>query len=183
MNRESALAARLGTTRHVSSLLLKAQRLRRQYPSPTAAELEDWLLDQANARGATVVTRLVDPVTNMAPIPAGEFSNEELVVAICHPNGDDRPQALRAAAQLVSRGDVDAVGLVRVVRRERAELVLLELARQALRVEPGHAIWGQIRVLLDRGQVCREPILHWTRLAHPRFAKGRPNAVAWTLAT
>ena len=59
-----------------------------EFPMAAAVNLEDWLLDIANARGARVVMR--DPMNPVAvesgAPPTDILSNEELVVAICQPH-------------------------------------------------------------------------------------------------
>lgn len=168
-------------TTHVSALRLKLQRLQKRYPSGSARCLEDWLLDVANARGAQVVVRAQEPDPNFRPPPLEELSNEELVVAICQPQALDRPQMLRLAAQLVSREAVAASRLCLMAERERAELVLGELAWQALRVDSQHKLW---RILAERfpRRDLRSPILHWTRLAEPVMEKGQSRPRGWRLA-
>ena len=52
----------------------------------------------------------------------------------------DRPQMLRLAAQLISRGAVDFEELAAVAVRERVGFILAELARNACRVDPEHVI-------------------------------------------
>ena len=118
------MAERLGLSLAAESLLLrKASRLQREYPSSDAESLEDWLLDLANVRGADVVSRRPGlPLQFRAPSEE-EFSNEELCAALCHPAGRDRPHILRAAGQLVSRGDVRPKKLHALAVRERIEPV------------------------------------------------------------
>ena len=109
------------------------------------------------------------------------MSNEELVVALCQLNSLDRPQILRLAAQMISRGGLNLELLRKAALRERAEPVLAELARQALKVQPDHRSWSAIRDLFPDQPALREPLLHWTRLAEPIMKKGKPNAAGWRL--
>jgi len=178
---QSILATRLGKTIHVSVLRYKLARLSREYPCSHCTCLEDWLVVVANIRGARVVTpRLAPPPAFTGP-DVTTFCNEELVVAICQLNGLDRPQMLRLAAQLVSREAVDAAPLVLIARRERAEPVLAELSRQALKVAPDHAVWRAIRDAFSDEPPLRAPLLHWTRLAEPIMKNGMYNAEGWRL--
>jgi len=126
------LAQRLGIACHISPLRFKLKRLANEYPARESATLEEWLVDVANARGARVVVPLI-AISDFAPPPEDKFSNEELAVAICQPQGVDNPQILRLAAQLISAQFVDVEKLKLVARRERVERVLADLARQALR--------------------------------------------------
>jgi hypothetical protein len=178
---ETILAQRLGLTVHVSPLRRRLQRLSEGLPAPDAACLEDWLLEVANARGARVVFRPRPPGKAFVAPSCTALSNEELVVGICQLQSLDRPQLLRVAAQLVSRQAVDAVRLVQVAVRERAEVVLAELARQALRVDPNHAAWRTLQQRLKTSGPTREPILHWTRLAEPVPTRRGCNAACWRL--
>jgi hypothetical protein len=165
----------------VSALRIRLQALMQSHVSPGATCLEDWMLDVANARGATFVQRVRDDDGSFAPPDEDVLPNEDLVVAICQVNNQDRPQLLRAAAQLISQGKVEAERLLRVARRERGELVLRELARQALRVDERHAVWSRLAHGLGPGKEPRSPIVHWTRLAVPVPDERGINAKAWRL--
>ncbi|MCG2661232.1 MAG: hypothetical protein L6437_13425 [Kiritimatiellae bacterium] len=183
INPRATLAQRLGVTVHVSPLRFRLERLMREYPSPGAQCLEDWLLDVANARGAQFVTRWPPASPDFMPPPPAALSNEDLVVAICQPHNLDRPQVLRAAAQLISSQTVNAEILLSTARRERAELVLAELARQALHVAPEHPVWRALNGALAHVLAPRDPILHWTRLAVPIPDERGCNAKAWKLVS
>ncbi len=177
---EQRLADRLGTTVHVSPLRFKLERLRRDWPSDSANCLEDWLVDVANARGVRVVER-PDAPAGFQPPPREAMSNEELVVGLCQLQCLDRPQMLRLAAQLISRGDLDWAGIIRLARRERVTRVLGELSRLALRIDPQHAGWRRLQVEFGGEPSFRDVLLHWTRLAEPIMQPGRPNAAGWKL--
>jgi hypothetical protein len=176
----STLADRLGMTVHVSVLRLKLEQLQADYPSPTASCVEDWLIDLANARGARIVMR---PVATgpFAPPATDVLSNEELVVGICQLQCLDRPQMLRLAAQLISRGAVDLRCLCHLARQERVTRILADLARQALRVDPQHPAWQTLNETFGGEPRLRDTLLHWTRLAEPLMQNGRCNAAAWKL--
>jgi hypothetical protein len=177
---QATLAERMGTTVHVSPLRFKLEALRRRCPLPDGGELEDWLVETANARGARIVVR-PEPARGFQPPTPAQLSNEELAVGICQWQCLDRPQMLRLAAQLISRKAVDARRLCLVARRERVGRVLAELARQALRVEPEHAAWRAIRDAFVSERPLPDSLLHWTRLAQPIMRDGRCNAAAWKL--
>jgi hypothetical protein len=173
------LAGRLGVNVHVSSLDFKLERLMSRYPSPGAVFVEDWLVDVANARGATVVRRIPELGRFRGPDRA-EFPDEELIVALCRLQGLDRPQILRLAGQLISRGEVDVITLLAKARQERVEMVLHEMARQALMVEPDHKVWSELRDKLP-GTHARDPVIHWSRLAWPIMSARGCNADKWVL--
>jgi len=179
--KEHALADRLGTTTHVSSLRMKLSRLAQQHPVRSAACLEDWLVDVANARGARIVFREKTHGTPTITIPESALSSEELVVGICQLQCLDRPQMLRLAAQLISRQSLNIQRLCLIAERERTGIVLAELARQALRVDPEHAAWQSIAERFSSLRPPRDSLLHWTRLAEPDMKNGRCNAQNWKL--
>ncbi len=178
---EPSLAQRLGVTTHVSALRRKAEELRAAYPSAGAEVLEDWLVDVANARGVWIVTRPGADLQAFVPPSTGVFSNEELVVCLCQAQGLDRPQTLRLPAQLISAGAANVQKLAHLARQERAVRVLAELARLALRVEPGHLTWTLLRDLLGDPPRLRQPLLHWTRLAEPIPRNGLCDGRSWKL--
>ncbi len=161
------LARRLGVTVHVSPLRMRLRRLMTEHPSAGAGCVEEWLLDVAQTRGVRSVTRDIHPPAGFRPPSLSELSTEELVAAITQPQNLDRPQILRAAAELVSRGAVDPFVLAATARRERADRVLAELARQALHVEPAHFVWRALAGALGDVRPLRSPLLHWTRIAFP----------------
>ncbi len=177
----STLAQRLGVTVHVSPLRIRLAGLMRSYPSSGAQCLEDWLMDVANARGVRVVTRVPAVSADFVPPTLSLLPNEDLVVAICQPHNLDRPQMLRLAAQLVSRQAVNTEMLLLTTRRERAEWVLAELARQAVRVAPDHPLWTAILRAFPGTTTLRTPIIHWTRLAEPIPDERGCNAKSWRL--
>jgi hypothetical protein len=183
MGKEGTLAERLGVTSHVSPLRFKLQRLMSRYPIDDARSLEDWLLDLANARGVTVVSRSLQKLGEpVRPLPGfEEVSNAELITAICQVQALDRPQWLRAAAQLITRGSVDLPRLIFLAKVERVERILAELARQARKVEPDHPVWLAIADAFASAPPLRDSLVHWTRLAEPEMRPGRPNAAAWHL--
>lgn len=138
-------------------------------------------MEVAHARGARVVRRMEGVSTGFTAPAPDVFPNEELVVAICELQRVDQPQLLRLAAQLVSRGAVNVERLLLLARRERADVVLGELARQALNVEPGHATWLRIVEAFPSRRPLRSPVVHWQRLAWPVMEKRRVNAQRWEL--
>lgn len=177
------LAERLGRSFHISPLRIRVQRLSEQYPSSGCECLEDWLLDVANSRGARIVVRNPPPPPFNTPPPEAELSNAELITTICQLQGRDRPQLLRVAAQLISRGAVDLPALERLALRERTAPILATLAREALKADSSHPGWNELARRFASVPPLREPLLHWTRLAEPVMAGGRCNAASWRLVS
>jgi hypothetical protein len=66
----------------VSALRIRLQALMQRHVSHGATSLEDWLLDVANARGATFVRRVRDDSRPFDPPGEDVVSNENLAVAI-----------------------------------------------------------------------------------------------------
>ncbi len=175
------MAQRLGTTVHVSPLRMKLERLRVEYPSPSAACLEDWLVDVANERGARIVFREDRPRDASVGLPRLRLSDEELIVGICELQNRDRPQMLRLAAQLISRHAVNLHRLCHMADLDRAGIVLAELARQALKVDEEHTTWQAIAKRFAHERPPRDTLLHWSRLAEPVMKNGRCDAQRWEL--
>lgn len=164
---DGRLAERLGIIWHVSPLRMKVRRLLRDYPSPGSMLPEDWLVDVAIARGLFEFVR--DPAEGQpfqAP-PLDLFSNEELIVALCYTGGLDRPQMIRMAGRLISRVQLDLAILKRLVVLERAETIIAELARAALRCDPNHERWLDLWKTFGHAAGTRSPVIHWSRLAEP----------------
>jgi hypothetical protein len=175
------LSRRLGITVHVSILEMKIKKLFQEFPSLTASVVEDWLLDVANKRGCLIVQRDNPPGDTFRPPATDRFSNEELVVGICLPHRLDRPQLLRLAGQFISHGGLDVAHLIHLSRQERAGLVLGELARQALKVDPVHTAWNEIAKSFPVQHELRSPVIHWQRLAWPVMSGRGCNAERWVL--
>jgi hypothetical protein len=160
---------------------MRLEMLRREYPSSTADSLEDWLLDVANCRGARIIVREPPALDDFRSPLAQVFSLEELVVAICMLQGQDRPQLLRLAAQFISRNALDLKALSHVAIRERVGPVLYAMAREALKVDPHHPAWSFLAKTFSGASHPHDAVLHWTRLAQPVMANGRVNAASWRL--
>jgi hypothetical protein len=160
---------------------MKLARLHVEFPSSSAECLEDWLVDVANERGARIVYREGRPADAPVDLPQTRLADEELIVGICLLQNRDRPQMLRLAAQLISRHAINLTRLCLIAERERAGIVLAELARQALKVDKDHAAWQAIAKRFARERATRDTLLHWTRLSEPVMKNGRCNAQRWEL--
>lgn len=181
MPSEQTLSQRLGLTTHVSPLDHHVRAMAQAYPSNTAATIEDWLVDVANARGARIVLREPPADVSFQPPPETALDTEDLVAAICLLQRRDRPQMFRLAAQFITREVLDIPRLIRLARRERIEVVLGEMARQALRVEGRHPAWQALAEAFPAKQSPRSPVIHWQRLAWPVMSDHGPNAQCWQL--
>ena len=139
---EGTLAARLGMTVHVSPLLMNLRSWLRSVGIDMP--VEDWLLRVANQRGFAVVVPVTEAEASVPDPGTSRFSNEELATAILWAGLRDRPQLLRLAAQIISRGQIDVDRLLRLGRLERTERMLRALAESALYVEPDHPVWKRV---------------------------------------
>ena len=175
----TTLAERLGIATPVSPLRMKVCSFLRESPAWTGKEPEDWLLALANRRDFRVVVPtgflpdVVDPGFD-------RFSNEELATAFLSPSLKDRPQLLRLAAQIISREAVQLDTLLWRTRLERTGRILHALSVQALRVDPGHALWRGLHEALKDERPLLDSLLHWTRLAEP-IPSSRLISEGWKL--
>jgi hypothetical protein len=170
----TTLAGRLGDVAHVSGLLRRLARI-----SGANDNAADWLLKVAVERGARHYRREFEA---SLPPDCPDISDEEIGVALClgeHPYDLDR---LRAAAQLLSSGQVDATRLCRLAVEERCEPVLLHIAGLAGQFAPELQPWTSVRLRLRPRRVPRTDALpHWTRLvSHSGVtANGGPPRTDW----
>jgi hypothetical protein len=177
----SSLAQRLGCAVHVSILRRKLIRCWRKSPG-NAESVEEWLVDLANARCATVIRRSTAGANDSFPSPQ-ELSNEELVIGILLPQNLDHRQILRLAAQLISRESVEFAELRRLGKQERVKRILAALAKQALKIAPAHLLWQQIAEAFGNTTPLRSPLLQYTRMAEPVPENGRVCRGRWSLVT
>lgn len=157
MSTAATLAGRLGDVPHVSGLAIRLARQSRAGP-----RLDEWLLKAAVERGASHYRRDFDPAL---PPDNPEVSDEEIGIALClggHLYDLDR---LRAAAQLLSSAQVDAVRLCRLAVQERCEPFLCHVAEMAQKFAPDQPPWSAVNRMLRPRPVPRTDALpHWTRL-------------------
>ncbi len=177
------LARRLGKTVHVSALRFKLEKFADQFPAQGAECLEDWLIELANARGARIVLRNTDAKSEFIAPDEADVTNAELIVGICQLQCLDRPQMLRLAAQLISRGAVNIEHLKRLAEQERIGPILAELSQQALKVDPKHRVWQMLHQAFQQERPLKASLLHWTRLAEPVMKNGMCNAERWELVS
>ena len=110
-------------------------------------------------------------------------SNEELIISFCQLQCLDYPQILRLAAQIISRGCINIKKLLFLAEKERAEVVLFEISKQALKVDSEHKLWKEINKHLNNQQDLTEPVIHWTRLAEPIMKHRKFNVEKWVLVS
>ncbi len=131
------LAEKLGTTSQLSSLLRKARRL-----GLDAAGLERLAIQRGcdyYHEGAS----LPPP-----PISLGQFSNEELALALLNPALRYHPQTLRLGAAMLGAEGNDPERLAYRAKMERAEAVVRYVAEAGKRFEPQNDFWQRLLALL-----------------------------------
>ena len=175
---EETLAARLGMTLHVSPLMMRLCRLPEFVNS--RMPIEDWLLRVANQRGFAVVVPVTDVEPPVQDPGSSRFSNEMLATTILWAGLRDRPQLLRLAAQIISRGQINVNELLQLGRLERTNRMLLALAESALHVEPDHPVWKHVYEGVSGQKPLADVLLHWSRIAEP-VPSSRLVAGGWRL--
>ena len=133
------LAAKLGTTTHLSALLHKATRL-----GLGPRELE-WLAIQ---RGCDYY-QTGDPAPALR-ISVEEFSNAELAIALLNPALRYHPQTLRLGAAMLSSMEGTPEEIARLALMERCEAVVRYIAECGNRFEPQNSFWPTLLGLLPK---------------------------------
>ena len=138
------LAEKLGTTTHISALLMKAKRLG---------------LDEEGLR-RLAIQRGCDYYHGGDKLPApsislDQFTNEELAIALLNPALPYEPQSIRLGAAMLAAHGNDAARLAQLTRMELAETVVQYVARAGERYEPENKFWTD---LLTRLRPAREPV-------------------------
>ena len=132
--RGPTLAQKLGDVAHVSLLLRKAI----QASGCGGDRIGEWLLKCAVLRGASHYAR---EFAEDLPADSPDLSDEELGVALCLGQHPYDSVLIRAAAQLLSSREVNAMRLARLAVMERTEPALLHIADAAARFAPEAPPW------------------------------------------
>lgn len=158
------LAERLGTTAHLSALLMKARRL----GLTTPADLERL----AVVRGLRYYDSHGDSLKgerSPSPVPERdidrEFSNEELAVALLSPSAPYSLQRLRMGAAMLAAEGNRPESIASLALRERCETVVRHIASCGHEVEPENPFWDKLLRLLPAGHLVPLPdaLPHLTR--------------------
>ena len=127
------LAAKLGTTTHLSPLLRKARRL-----GLGARDLE-----------RLAIQRGCDYYHNGEPferieVSPDQFSNAELAIALLNPALGYDPQMIRLGAAMLSAEGTDPEQLARLAKMERCEALVRYIAEAGMKFEPRNSFWGRL---------------------------------------
>jgi len=162
------LAAKLGTTTHLSPLLRKARRLGLQ-----AAELERLAIERGcDYYGGGELTPSVH-------VSVEQLSNAELAIALVNTALRYDPQTLRLGAAMLSAEGNSPGEIARLAVMERCERVVRYIAEAGLKFEPGNAFWPRLLDLLPVTAPPRSGVLpHPTRfVAMTGFTRRGPETV------
>ena len=132
------LAEKLGTTSHLSGLLIKARRL--GMATPEALE------SLAVAQGCWHYKH-----PEMVPAPhvsETQFSNEELAMALLSPCQPYSPHTIRVGAAMLGATGNDPESLAWLAVAERCEPQVRYIARAAMGFEPENSFWSHLLALL-----------------------------------
>ncbi|MBL9145857.1 MAG: hypothetical protein JNM99_19415 [Verrucomicrobiaceae bacterium] len=182
------LARKLGTTPHLSPLLMKARRLGLRGVDELCAlavQRGCRYYDLANESG---VLR-EEPVLRMSSSasPTRELTNEELSIAllsICQPHSQ---HGIRVGAAMLGAEGNSASRCASLAIRERCEVVVRHVAECGKKVEPENGFWSDLLALLPETSPAPMDLLpHPTRFVamtgYTRKGKGvvmqwiRPSA-------
>ncbi len=165
------LAEKLGTTPHISPLLMKARRL----GLPTSEHLEAL----AVARGCTYYTAPAG--VSAAAVDRDTLSDEELAIALLSLGATYSPQAIRLGAAMLGKNGLDLPTIVRLTRMERCEVVVRHIAESGQRYEPGNPFWPALLAALPPTLPAKSGVLpHPTRfIAMTGFTRRGPELLTW----
>lgn len=167
----ATLAAKLGTTTHLSPLLHKARRLGL---GPEQLEI------LAAQRGCRHYSTGSEPDRLLAT--ENDFSNEELAIALLSMALPYEPQRIRCGAAMLGAAGNDVRRLARLAVLERCVLPVRYVAEAARRFEPGHRFWHELLAALPPSPPPKPGVLpHPTRfVAMTGFTRrGREFVVEW----
>jgi hypothetical protein len=159
------LAHNLGTTTHVSPLLMKARRL-----GLSGAEDLCTLTVQRGCRHYWQGHEQErEPLLTQA-----QYSNEELAIALLSIAGRYDPHAIRCGAAMLGAEGNKPETLVRLARWERSEQVVRYIAECGIQFEATNAFWSELLNLLPKTQPPKEGVMpHPTRfVAMNGFERG-----------
>jgi hypothetical protein len=149
----ATLAKELGEIRNCSALLRRAKRM-------GFNELRD-LISLAVARGCRHYAPAFAPADKDPGFAA--ISNEELVALLLLGENEFEPIAIRCAAQLTGRCDLDK--LARVAKRERVARVLSYISKAGSTYDVNNrSFWERLDDLIGKQAPVADGVLpHWSR--------------------
>jgi hypothetical protein len=139
------LAKRLGTTPHISPLLMKARNIGLKQPRDfeNLAVLRG--LRYYDSRGDSMKKPLVPQEASRLTNEIA-FTNEELALALLSPAAPYSMQCLRMGAAMLAAEGNQPERIARMAIRERSEAVIRHIAQCGMETEPDNPFW---KTLLD----------------------------------
>ena len=170
------LAQRLGTTAHLSLLLMKAKRL--GFDTPEKIE------DLARARGLQYYSDPVGTVNEeKVCYRAGEsLSNEEIAMCLLSSVLPYSQQRIRMGGAMLAASGNDPMMIARLAFMERCERVVHYIASLGFKVEPQNPFWDGLLRLLPEFEPPRPDLLpHITRFVAMTGVtqNGRETVMQW----
>jgi hypothetical protein len=162
------LAAKLGTTTHLSGLLRKAGRLGL---GPRELEI------LAVQRGCRHYSNGSEPAELLAT--EGDFSNEELAIALLSTAMPYNPHSIRCGAAMLGAPGNDPRHLARLAVMERSVAPVRYVAEAGRRFEPENAFWPELLDALPPAPAPKSGVMpHPTRfVAMTGFTRQGPGLV------
>ena len=174
------LAQRLGTTVHLSPLLMKARRLGLATPEDLERLAVRRGLRYYDCSGESSILR-EEPEPEPAELCA-DFSDEELAIALVSLSFQYSQMRLRMAAAVLATEGNSPEKLARLAVEERSEVVVVYIATCGLKVEPENPFWHTLLAHLPKLPEPRPDLLpHITRfVAMTGFTRrGKETIMQW----
>jgi hypothetical protein len=167
----STLAAKLGTTTHLSALLHKARRL-----GLGPGELQNLVVQRGCSHYST------GSESELASVGETELSNEELAIALLSPALPYDPHSIRCGAAMLGADGNEPRRLARLAVLERCVVPVRHVAEAGRQFEPGNPFWHALLSALPQSKPPKPGVLpHATRfVAMTGFTpRGRGLVVEW----
>lgn len=183
MNSET-LARRLGTTEHLSPLLMKARRLGLVAPEDfEKLAVRRGLRYYSGSSPATVLREDSPPYGSKENGDIlGQFSNEELALALLSPCFPYSQNRVRIGGAILADEGNSPVIIAKLARKERGESVVKHIALLGRQVEPGNPFWTDLLVLLRSvNDIDSDKLPHLTRFVAMTgiTRRGKETVMQW----
>ncbi len=178
---QDSLAFHLGTTAHLSPLLMKARGLGLR----RSADFEQLAISRGcryyqSACGDVSASDANDPEV-FPGINQNQFSNAELALALLSPCLEKSQIRLRVGAAMLAATDNTVEEVARLTRRERSETIVRHIAECGHDVEPDNPFWSGLLERLPALSVVSDALPHPSRfVAMTGFTpRGVANVRQW----
>ncbi len=180
---KDTLAHRLGTTAHISPLLMKARRLGLRVPE----DLETLAVQRgcryyAGGGDMTALVRETPATASVSLDAAASISNEELALALFSLGLPYSQHRLRLGAAMLGAVGNSVDKIAQTARHERCETVVRYVAVCGRKVEPENALWGELlRLLPELPLPSVDSLPHLTRFVAMTglTRRGRETVMQW----